>query len=151
MIQMALQNPQILSAPHPTWSFSGDDTQKILELIAGNPVCGVIAPTGSGKSTTLIEAIYRNDVRIFVVELTIPAVENLYRYMAARLGKENVGWAAEGNVHYDQTSKLVYCTAGHMRRKMLNLFEAGRIRTESINFCDVLVIDEAHAGGLDAM
>jgi len=141
---------EIRSAPHPTWSFGTDDTSRILSLIEANAVCGVIAPTGSGKSTTLMEAIYKTEARIFVVELTIPAVENLYRYMADRLGAENVGWAAEGSVNYNEKSKLVYCTAGHMRRKMLTLFNEGAVVSNKVDFCDVLVIDEAHAGGLDA-
>ena len=141
---------EIHSAPHQTWNFGTDDTSQILRLIEANAVCGVIAPTGSGKSTTLMEAIYQTEARIFVVELTIPAVENLYRYMAGRLGAENVGWAAEGSVNYNEKSRLVYCTAGHMRRKMLNLFNQGAVVSNQVDFCDVLVIDEAHAGGLDA-
>jgi hypothetical protein len=136
--------------PQPRWNLGEDDTYQILKLIEANAVCGVIAPTGTGKSTTLMESIYKTQARIFVVELTIPAVENLYRYMGDRLGRENVGWAAEGHVNYTEKSNLVYCTAGHMRRKMLRQFSEGVVISDKIDFCDILVIDEAHAGGLDA-
>jgi len=104
---------------------------KIINLIgtAKNGVCGIVAPTGSGKSTTLIETIInihrksmeqidenkRVKIRIFVTEPTIPAVQSLYKRMVQNLSKQAVGWAAGGEVNYTDENELVYCTAGHMR------------------------------------
>jgi HrpA-like RNA helicase len=43
----------------------------------------------------------------------------------------------------------VYCTAGHLRRKMLSYFENGIIKSGAIDFCQIIVLDEAHNGSID--
>jgi HrpA-like RNA helicase len=132
----------------PKWGISEAEITKVIELIAANRVCGIIAPTGSGKSTSIIEAIYKTDAKVFVSEPTIPAAEGLFRYMGERLGAEKVGMAAEGNVRYTSKTSIVYCTAGHLHRKMLQYFKKGKLQSD-MNFCDVIVVDEAHGGTLD--
>ena len=36
-----------------SWGITPEQSKNILEFIYNNPYCGVIAPTGSGKSTQL--------------------------------------------------------------------------------------------------
>jgi HrpA-like RNA helicase len=97
-----------------------------------NVVCGIVAMTGSGKSTKLVHKIFDHNSRVFISEPTIPAAENLYRYMGSKLGLENVGFAAEGAVKYTASTKVVYCTSGHLRRKFLNYFENGKVKKKGI-------------------
>ncbi len=127
-------------------------------VLSDNPldlILGIMAPTGSGKSTTLIEAIQRKasielgrSVKIFVVEPTIVAVHGLYRRMTSLYGDSiNISYAAESNVKYDNKSEIVYCTDGHMENKMLSNFRDGA-PIDEIDFCDILVLDEAHKSSL---
>lgn len=98
---------------------SNEQLKEITNFIYSNPYCGVIAPTGSGKSTTLIQKMYESspNERIFISEPTIPAAEGLYQRMTSLMGNA-VGFAAEGNVKYNNSTGIVYCTSGHLRRKI---------------------------------
>lgn len=135
----------------PKWGISKEQLQEIVDFVGKpeNMVSGIVVPTGGGKSTNMIETFFDNNAKIFVSEPTVPAAESLYRYMGQRLGPDTVGFAAEGNVQYKNTTKIVYCTSGHLRRKFLGYFENGKVKDNKIDFCDVLVLDEAHNGSLD--
>lgn len=122
---------------------------EIVEFISGHPVSGLISPTGSGKSTTIPAAIVKAGARLFVSQPTIPAALGLYNRMRQLLGDDVVGFAAEGNVRYNASTQLVYCTAGHLRNKMINYFVDGEIPSEDMTFCDAIMVDEAHNGTLD--
>ena len=159
--------PKAVGTLRPQWGVSSTDITSILKLLAsGEPVVGFVAPTGSGKSTTAVEAIV-NIVPscVFVVEPTVVAADSLRRRMQSFLGKDKVGMAAEGYVQYvnpkltalrDQrtpskqlgnTTKLVYCTAGHMRRVFLDIIKYGMsrgLKDVDLAFTDVLILDEAH-------
>lgn len=158
-------------AVRPKWGLSDADVANVVQLLAQQPVFGVIAPTGSGKSTTLIEEITKVVTScVFVVEPTVVAADSLRRRMQEFLGKSNVGMAAEGFVQYvnpkltalreqrappkntHHTTKLVYCTSGHMKRAFLDIVKYGLsvgLDKADLAFCDVLVLDEAHIGSLD--
>ncbi|CAH6418248.1 ATP-dependent RNA helicase [uncultured virus] len=162
------------SGPRPSWGLSEADVNSTIKLLSSDAsVIGIVAPTGSGKSTTIPEKICEVGVQaMFVVEPTIPAVRNLRAYMEKRMGKGRVGMAAEGDVQYvnaklsamrDQVSlpagtpeqkptQLVYCTSGHVRRIFFDLIKyamARGFKDVDLSFCDVLDLDEAHSGMLD--
>ncbi len=168
--------PAEAGAARPTWGISASDIDAVLKLLTANSVIGVVAPTGSGKSTTLIEAFTRLAPCVFVSEPTVPACDSLRKRMGSLMGKDRVGQAAEGKVQYtnphlsairDRTAlptkeggggpgatALVYCTSGHLRRVFFDLIKyaqslPGGFRTANLAFCDVLVLDEAHGGSLD--
>lgn len=132
------------------WGISNADCLDIVKFMAQHPYCGVAAPTGSGKSTRLVEAINRiaGNCTVYVVQPTIPAVEELHKKMANELGAEKVGKAADSIVSYNETHKIVYMTSGHMKRKFLSFFRDGKYILKK-SFCDVLIIDEAHVGTVD--
>jgi HrpA-like RNA helicase len=134
-----------------SWGISTKQNNEILDFIEANPVCGIIAPTGSGKSTSMIEKIYKDGgaERVFITEPTIPAARGLAMTMKSKLGNDIVGFAAEGVIQYRQSTPIVYCTSGHLRKKILGYFENGKVASTGIDFCSVLVIDEAHSGSLD--
>ena len=122
----------------------------IINLIQTNEVTLVVSPTGSGKSVGIPYAI-GSVARCFVVVPTRTAARSLASYQAERVRKAgksiSIGYAAEGDVHYNETTRIVYVTGGHMRRKMLSYFKDGI--PSDINFCEVLFLDEAHIGSLD--
>lgn len=133
-----------------SWGISETQNNEILNFISSHQYCGIIAPTGSGKSTAMIENIYKNGgATVFVTQPTIPAALGLYKEMGKRLGQDKVGYAAEGNTMYNKFTPIVYCTAGHLRRKMLSYFDNGVVKSGAIDFCSVIVIDEAHNGSID--
>lgn len=127
----------------------------IVSLISQHPVVSVIAPTGSGKSVAVPSAIAAVGARVFVTVPTRTAAISLATYQktlqrAANPGadvEKLVGYAAESQVHYGPSTMIAYVTGGHARRKMLSYFTNGIPRP--IDFCDVLMVDEVHAGSLD--
>jgi hypothetical protein len=155
-----------MSENKDTGSSIGDATiQDVLKILLGTTVrsliSGVIAPPGSGKSTTLIVGIqqglkkhFTTDIekpaliRVFVVLPTVPATLNLYNYMSKKHPNIKFGYSAERDSQYDETCEIVYCTDGHMQNKMLGYFRDGKPISD-ISFCDVLVLDEAHRGSLN--
>lgn len=129
-----------------TWGLSEDQLRQAISTIGGNNVTLISAPTGSGKSTTLIQALYNTgNPRIFVVQPRVLAARTLSQRMQQLMGADvKIGYAAEGDVKYnnpiieqlrqglyypagrDQSADLsrstpiVYCTAGHLRRVLLS-------------------------------
>jgi hypothetical protein len=129
--------------------------KEVLSLIDSNEpldmAFGVSAPTGTGKTTSLIYEIYkaRKPVRIMVTQPTTAATRSIFNWMKSRYGKEiNFGYSAEGDVKYTDKDNIIYVTAGHMENAMFRYFENGRPKGD-IDICDILVLDEAHRGALD--
>ena len=119
----------------------------ILQKISQNPIVSVVAPTGTGKSIGIPYAVARTGSKIFVSVPTITAAITLANYQQTINPGTDVGYAAEGRINYNKNTKIVYATAGHLRRKMLN-----HVRDQvcqPIDFTDVLMVDEAHTGAID--
>lgn len=149
------------------------------KLVAPEPVSAVIAPPGTGKSTTVVHFLNSLGAKIFIVEPTVLACDNLQRYMKT-LAKKNVGMAAEAKVNYHNAfiskiregssvagsvagateEEIVYCTAGHMKKIMLDCVRYAYSKKKvtaigetfedvDLRFCHILMLDEAHSGSLD--
>lgn len=106
----------------------------------------VIAPTGSGKSTSLPKHLSKLG-RVMVSVPTRSSARNLSARMIS-LGIK-AGYAAEGEVKYDQNTRLIYATSGHVRRKMLSYFRGGKLVRGGIDMCEILIVDEIHSGSVD--
>ncbi len=123
----------------------------ILGILENNPIVFLVAPTGSGKSLGLPAAIAANDAktRIFISVPTRTAAISLANTASVLLKgiQVTVGYAAEGEVKYTDKTQIVYATSGHLRRKLIAAYNQGT--ASSINFCDILVIDEIHSGSID--
>jgi cell division protein FtsZ len=79
------------------WGITDEQNNEILKFISENQYCGIIAPTGSGKSTRMIRAINElSGASIFVTQPTIPAAKSLYQEMTRQMGQGKIGYAAEG-------------------------------------------------------
>lgn len=121
--------------------------QTIIELIAQNDVCEINAATGSGKSIGIPGALGKLGSRVFIAVPTTSAAVSLASYQKNILPSIKIGYAAEGDIKYDKDTVIVYATAGHLRRKMVSYFSKGN--ASPINFTDVLMVDEVHAGSVD--
>lgn len=139
-------------------------------------ITAVIAPTGTGKSTTMVEKLNDMGCTIFVLQPTIMGVNGLYKYMSEKHGTKKVGKAAESEATYTNVmlskirgnrysdtvnTPIVYATSGHMKRIFLDLvaycFANSKRGPDGVpsfsgidcQFCDILMIDEIHAGSID--
>jgi len=125
----------------------------IVSLVDKNSVVYVDAPTGSGKSVGIPAALAILKYKVFVTTPTRTAAVSLYNYQSSiqnQLNGQNknlVGYAAEGQIVYDNDTQIVYATSGHIRRKLLAYFTDNI--AAPIDFCDVLMVDEIHSGSLD--
>lgn len=126
---------------------------EILDKLENNKIIIIQSPTGTGKSLGIPKSFIEkynksttsmsNTKRIFISVPTIAAVFNLYETQKLLSPNIEVGYAAEGDIKYNINSKIVYCTTGHLRKVMLSY------KDKQIDFCDVLMIDEAHTGTVD--
>lgn len=123
------------------------DLQNIFKIVTENITSLVIAPTGSGKSVKVPSYVGLNGKKIFVSGPTVAGTRSLHTFVSAQFPKLNVGYAAESQRMYDNSTMTVYVTSGHLRRKMMSYFAKGEIK--DIDFCDILMIDEMHSGSLD--
>lgn len=123
---------------------------EILHLIDDNLVSQINAPTGSGKSIGVPKALAEHGKRVFVSVPTRVSAVSLCNYLKFLNPKISVGFAAEGNAEYNSSTKVVYATSGHVRRKLLGYFSRGLLRSKmGLNFTDILILDETHSGSLD--
>lgn len=123
---------------------------QIVHLINDNLVSQINAPTGSGKSIGVPKALAESGKRVFVCVPTRVSAVSLCNYLHFLNPKISVGFAAEGNAEYNSSTKVVYATAGHARRKLLGYFSRGLLRSRAgLNFTDILILDETHSGSLD--
>ena len=125
--------------------------RSIIELIVAKPTVLLVAPTGSGKSIGVPAAIAAIGSKVLVSAPTRTAAISLAAYQSTIQAKSKsgvtVGYAADAEIHYDESTNIVYATSGHVRKKMLSYFDDGQVAP--ITFCDVLFVDEIHSGSLD--
>ena len=122
---------------------------EILSIIEDNLVSQVTAATGSGKSIHVLKALAENGKRVFSSVPTRLSATSLCFYLKTLNPELTVGYAAEGNIMYNDDTQVVYATSGHVRRKILGYFSRGVSRSFGLSFTDVLVLDETHSGSMD--
>jgi len=147
-----------------TLVFTPAHLDAVMDIVRDNPISAIVAPTGTGKSTTVPQFFAGKENRIFVVQPNIVATVGLFNRMKTLINPELVGMAVEGEIQYVNTriatargerpsdkpdTRVVYCTSGHMRRVMLSLIGKRTLKDASLTFCDVLMLDEIHMGTLD--
>lgn len=118
----------------------------IVTMVSSNVISSVISQTGSGKSLRIPSALAENGMKTFVTVPTRTSAISLADFQKT-LTNQKIGYAAEGNIRYDNETMVAYVTSGHARRKMLSYFKDGEVR--DLDFCDVLMVDEVHSGSID--
>jgi HrpA-like RNA helicase len=121
--------------------------RSILELVERENYSVLIAPTGSGKSTLIPPAFaVCLNAKVFCSQPTIVAVEDTGRIIKKWYPTLKVGTASEGNVNYNKDTQIIYCTSGHLKNKLLTYVEK---EDYNVDFCDLIILDEAHNGTMD--
>lgn len=119
--------------------------KEIMDASVKNNVILVKAPTGTGKSLGIPASFANIGLTVWCCAPTVSAVLALYRRLND-LGFK-VGYAAESTKNYDEDTQIVYCTTGHLRRKLMKLYsKKGDI---SSYLPDILMIDEIHTGDMN--
>ena len=121
-----------------------DHLNTIVEIINTNLVTLISSPTGSGKSTRIPEALANQGLSIMISTPTRTSAVSLSSYVSGQC-THKIGYAAEGKAFYDATTKIIYATSGHVRRRVNRCFPS----TTGLDFTDVLILDEMHCGSLD--
>src|SRR4029077_11215666 len=123
----------------------------IVSLIRSSVATQLVAPTGVGKSTLLpsvLSAIKKPDnINYIGVMVSVPtrtAARSLSANVSSNFPKLKVGYAAEGDIQYDDSTQLIYATGGHVRNFMYRHFSRGLVK--SITRIGILIVDEVHAG-----
>lgn len=120
----------------------------ITNLISQNLITQIEAETGTGKSIMIPGTLALE--KEYVVYVSVPRVTSaitLAEFERKTFPSLSIGYGADGNKKYDDKTKVVYATAGHLRRKLFSYFrEASQ---NGFLFCDVLIMDEIHVGSVD--
>ena len=136
----------------------------ILPIIVGNADSSIVAGTGSGKSLRMPHVLAqlekpspngrdKSPIRVFCAEPTILAATSLAAAAAKIEPAVNVGYAADREFKYNDDTRLVYATVGHVVNRFFERFseayEGTIIAREGIDFCDILILDEVHTGSIE--
>ena len=110
------------------------------------PALEIVAATGSGKTLGVPRALMDDTTLtpIFHALPTIFATRSAYTEQTRISPGRRIGYAAESQVRYNEQSRLVYCTAGHLLNKVMRLYSGGV--SQEWNFCRTVVLDEVHTG-----
>jgi len=123
--------------------------KEISEMTNYEPILGIEAPTGVGKSIGVPWIIVKHDPkqRVMVSVPTRANAVNLHRSMQKYDPTINVGFAADREINYNDTTNIIYATAGHVKNLLFNNIVDGLC--DNITFADILIIDEIHIGSVD--
>jgi HrpA-like RNA helicase len=128
-----------------------------------------------GQSKMVYKPVNRsqcNNKRIFVTQPSNAAVWANSNFQKKRLPHMKIGYAADGERHYSDQDQIVYCTIGHLKKRLLYLIKKTHTNTiqldfkstrelenhstqalpiikQKISFCEEIMIDEVHNGNAD--
>lgn len=117
----------------------------IIQLIIDNWVSRVSAETGSGKSIGVVGALALSGKRVFVSVPTRVAARSLCDYLRKLCPNLQIGFAAEGQIEYDEKTRVVYATKAHISHLLIRQHAIN----QDYNFADIIVLDEIHTGTID--
>jgi len=148
---MAAEKKQTAAVPVPVKTIRGPQDlpiyphqASIADKAMKNDISCVMADTGSGKSTLVPTFLASQGQRCIVSTPTVVAAANLAKFTRQHYPQLRIGLACGGKVEYTDQDQLVYCTAGHLYRRLLSRATDPR----PLGF-DFLIIDEAHTVSQD--
>lgn len=119
----------------------------ILEIIRKYSETIIAAPTGSGKTVlTAAEIATAMQVmgeiaRIVVTIPTIAATVSCTAYVKKLYPNLKIGYAADGEVHYNDRTEVIFCTTAHLKNFIL--------RNVTLKNITHIIVDEAHVPGIE--
>jgi hypothetical protein len=119
---------------------------KIIDLIKENPAVNIVCPLGIGQNIAIPASIAIMKSRCFVLTDKVEDAALVCRYGASN--SSSVGYANENMTKYNESTNIVYVTGSYLRHKMLTYFSEGY--PVNIDFCDVILINKAKMGSVDA-
>lgn len=122
---------------------------EIEDAIGSNDAVVIRADTGSGKTIKVpyhLAFHAKNKRKIICSVPTVTSTIAATNFQRKLAGDQSdlVGYSCEGNKHYDDNTKIVYCTTGHLLTKMMS--HTNDIINKGVKswFANVLILDEFH-------
>eukprot|EP00467_Chlorarachnion_reptans_P021719 CAMPEP_0114538156 /NCGR_PEP_ID=MMETSP0109-20121206/29981_1 /TAXON_ID=29199 /ORGANISM="Chlorarachnion reptans, Strain CCCM449" /LENGTH=1190 /DNA_ID=CAMNT_0001722133 /DNA_START=107 /DNA_END=3679 /DNA_ORIENTATION=+ len=105
---------------------------KTLELVAANPIVGIVAPTGTGKTAGVppcLSLAFRTPIWV-----TVPtrSATKIWEWVSKHYPELKFGMAANSQKTYRRDTDVVYMTTGHMYLKLLNILRKLRSKQKKI-------------------
>ncbi len=116
----------------------------IYEQVKTSEISCIMADTGSGKSTLIPTHLALHGHRCIVSTPTVVSALNLAKFTQRNYPNLKIGYACGGKVEYSDQHQLVFVTAGHLYRRLLN-----RVHEAKPLGFDFLIMDEAHTVSAD--
>lgn len=132
----------------PFYEYKEQFKQALLE----HDVVMICVSTGMGKSIGAPDLAlqFTGRLSIMVTNPTILSVKALHHFQTQRYKNQEypwlVGYAAGGEIQYNNYDHIVYTTTGHLNRKIIHRLsrKADWSHERIIDFTDLIMIDEAH-------
>lgn len=119
----------------------------INRVINNKEPCVLVLPTGAGKSTVIPFAFIQAGYRVMIAEPTVAMCQNIIRSFKVLFPTVRIGRAFAREIDIPKDAKLIVCTNGYLRRRLLNYVRNGVCA--SVDMTDIIILDEVHFGLLD--
>lgn len=110
----------------------------VVDCILSTDISIIRVPTGTGKTTLIPIELMKRNKRIYVCLPTIYSSESIRTYVQRLEPHKDIGLSCNSKIEYDDESKLIYCTTGHLEGLVLS----GSLKA------DVVILDEYHTGNI---
>ncbi len=117
-------------------------------VVKNQEPCVLVLPTGAGKSTVIPYAFIQAGYRVFISEPTIAMCSNVVQSFHDMFPSVSVGIAFGRENRIPKDARLIVATNGNLKKRLLSSIKTGGM-CMSIDYTDILILDEVHMGGLD--
>lgn len=145
-----MQDPALLEREHKTYMSllaSAHADTVVNRVIKERDPCVLSLQTGAGKSTAVPYAFIKAGYRVVIALPTVAMCNNITSSFSSLFPSVSVGtvFSRERNVPKD--ARLVVMTNGSLKSTLLNYVKRGTC--VSMEFTDILILDEVHMATLD--
>jgi HrpA-like RNA helicase len=117
-------------------------------VIKDREPCVLVLPTGAGKSTVIPYAFVQAGYRVMIAEPTVAMCLNVVDSFNSMFPSIKVGRAFGRELDVPKDAKLVVTSNGALKKRLLGTVKTGGTCV-SVEFTDILMLDEVHLGALD--
>lgn len=122
--------------------------QVVSRVVSQISPCVLRLPTGAGKSTAIPYAFIQAGYRVMIAEPTVAMCDNVVQSFKTMFPSIRVGKAYARATEIPKDARLIVCTNGYLKSRFLGNITASGV-CMSIEFTDILMLDEVHMGMLD--